>query len=257
MPADAQVHPSALPERLLSLSIVSHQHGALVHDLLRDIARSCKGVEVLLTINVPEPLPFEPDAFGFPVKVIVNGAPKGFGANHNAAFRQSNGRYYCVLNPDIRFDLDPFPALCRALDDDEHIGVAAPVVLSPAGEIEDSARKFPTLPSVARKAFARPQTPDYAIGDEAIAPDWVAGMFMLFRREVFERAGGFDERYFLYYEDVDLCRRLNRLGYPVRLVPAARVMHDARRRSHGNVRHLLWHTASLLRYLSTRGAGDP
>jgi GT2 family glycosyltransferase len=256
MPADAQVRPSAPPERLLSLSIVSHQHGALMHDLLRDIARCGEGVEVLLTINMPEPLPFEPDAFGFPVKVIANRTPRGFGANHNAAFRQSSGGYFCVLNPDIRFDLDPFPELCRALDD-EKFGVAAPIVLSPAGEIEDSARKYPTLLSVARKALTRPQALDYAIGDRPFSPDWVAGMFMLFRREVFERAGGFDERYFLYYEDVDLCRRLNRLGYRIQLVPAARVVHDARRRSHGNVRHLLWHIASLLRYLSSRDAARP
>jgi GT2 family glycosyltransferase len=77
-------------------------------------------------------------------------------------------------------------------------------------------------------------------------------MFMLFRREVFERAGGFDERYFLYYEDVDLCRRLAALGYRVELVPAARVVYDARRRSRGrDFRHALWHLASMLRYFSS------
>lgn len=250
MPPDAQPPSSTPPQRLLSLSIVSHQHGALVHELLRDVERCREKVEVLLTINVAESLPFQPDSFGFPVKLIVNPLPRGFGANHNAAFRQSSGGYFCVLNPDIRFDADPFPALRRALDN-ETIGVAAPVVLSPAGEIEDSARKYPTLLSVARKAFARSPTLDYAIGEEPFSPDWVAGMFMLFRRDVFARAGGFDERYFLYYEDVDLCRRLRGLGYHVQLVPAARAVHDARRHSHANFRHLAWHMASLLRYLSS------
>lgn len=254
MPAAAPVPSSTPPEGLLTLSIVSHGHGALVHDLLRDIARRCTGVEVLLTINVAEPLPFDPAGLGFPVTVIANPKPKGFGANHNAAFRRSSGRFFCVLNPDVRFDSDPFPALCRALGSGK-IGVAAPVVLSPTGEIEDSARKYPTLRIVAKKAFARRHVLDYAIGDQPFSPDWVGGMFMLFRREVFECAGGFDERYFLYYEDVDLCRRLRRLGYEVQLVPAARVMHNARRRSHGNVRHSLWHLASLLRYLLSRGAG--
>ena len=251
MPPDAQVPSSVPAQPLLSLSIVSHRHGALVHELLRDIERSREAVEVLLTINSEEPLPFQPDTFGFPVKLIVNPRPRGFGANHNAAFRQSSGGHFCVLNPDIRFDSDPFPALRRALED-ETIGVAAPVVLSPAGEIEDSARKYPTLLSVAKKAFARVPTLDYAIGGEPFSPDWVAGMCMLFRREVFARAGGFDERYFLYYEDVDLCRRLNRLGYRAQLVPEARVVHDARRHSHGNLRHLVWHVSSLLRYLSSR-----
>jgi GT2 family glycosyltransferase len=250
MPPDAKLPPPASARRL-SLSIVSHRHGALVHELLRDIERSREPVEVLLTINVAEPLPFQPESFGFPVRLAVNAQPRGFGANHNAAFRQSSGDYFCVLNPDIRFDSDPFPALRRALDD-ATIGVAAPVVLSPAGEIEDSARKYPTLLSVSRKAFTRTPRLDYAIGDEPLTPDWVAGMFMLFRREVFARAGGFDERYFLYYEDVDLCRRLERLGYRAQLVPAARVVHDARRHSHGNLRHLVWHASSLLRYLASR-----
>jgi GT2 family glycosyltransferase len=250
MPHDAQAPCSVPAQPLLSLSIVSHEHGALVHELLRDIERSREPVEVLLTINVAEPLPFRPDSFRFPVKLILNPEPRGFGANHNAAFRQSGGGYFCVLNPDIRFDSDPFPALRQALEN-ETVGVAAPVVLSPAGEIEDSARKYPTFLSVSKKAFARSPTLDYVIGDEPFSPEWVAGMFMLFRREVFARAGGFDERYFLYYEDVDLCRRLNRLGYRAQLVPAARVVHDARRHSHGNLRHLLWHLASLLRYLSS------
>jgi len=239
----------AARKRLLSLSIVSHLHGELLHGLLRDIEQLGTAVEVLLTVNVPELLPFEPAGFGFPIKVIENAAPRGFGANHNAAFRQAAGDRFCVLNPDVRIDRDPFPALLEALQDD-NTGVAAPVVVSPAGVIEDSARKFPTLLSVASKVFVAPSL-DYAVGDRPFSPDWVAGMFMLFRREVFERAGGFDERYFLYYEDVDLCRRLGRLGYRVTLVPAARVVHDARRHSHGNLRHLMWHTASLLRFLAS------
>ena len=218
-----------------------------MRDLLGDIARHCQGVEVLLTVNVPEKLPVEPAAFDFPVRVIENAAPRGFGANHNAAFRLGRGAFFCVLNPDVRLDSDPFPALIRALEG-ERVGVAAPAVLSPDGKIEDSARRYPTPFSVAKKAFERRPALDYAVGREPFSPDWVGGMFMLFRREVFERAGGFDERYFLYYEDVDLCRRLAGLGYRVEFVPAARVVHNARRRSHGDIRHSLWHLASMLRY---------
>jgi len=236
---------------LITLSVVSHGHGPLVQALLRDIGRWCRGVEVLLTVNVPETLSFEPTSFGYPVEVIANAEPRGFGANHNAAFRRSRGGCFCVLNPDVRFDADPIPPLASVLAD-ERVGVAAPVVVSPAGEIEDSARRYPTPFSVARKAFARRPALDYAIGAEPFAPDWVGGMFMLFRREVFERVGGFDERYFLYYEDVDLCRRLRGLGYQVMLVPGARVVHHARRRSHGNLRHSLWHLTSMLRYFATR-----
>ena len=83
----------------------------------------------------------------------------------------------------------------------------------------------------------------------------LAGMFMLFRSEVFRRLGGFDERYFLYYEDVDLCLRLRQLGYDVLLEPGAEALHDARRASRSSPRHLLWHARSLARFLITSRLG--
>ncbi len=75
---------------------------------------------------------------------------------------------------------------------------------------------------------------------------------MLFRSEVYSELAGFDERYFLYYEDVDLCRRLRRRGYDVRLLPSVSAVHDARRESRRSLRHLRWHLASMLRFMVTR-----
>jgi GT2 family glycosyltransferase len=83
----------------------------------------------------------------------------------------------------------------------------------------------------------------------------LAGMFMLFRSEVFRRLGGFDERYFMYYEDADLCARLRRLGHDVRRVPSSRVVHHARRTRHWIPRYLLWQLASMLRFLWSRAVG--
>jgi len=74
---------------------------------------------------------------------------------------------------------------------------------------------------------SRLQGSDYAIGEESIHPDWAGGMFLLFPRTLFEGLGGFDERYFLYYEDVDICARLTLLGRRVVLCPRARVVHHA------------------------------
>ena len=74
-------------------------------------------------------------------------------------------------------------------------------------------------------------------------------MFMLFRAEAFFRVGGFDEDFFLYYEDVDICTRLWKDGSRVLACPGAQVIHEARRASRRNVRYMRWHAASLLRYL--------
>jgi len=254
MPSDANTELAGHPGRLVSISIVSHRHGALLPGLLKDIERFCKDVEVLLTINVPESLAFTEGEFRFPLRILRSAVPRGFGANHNAAFGQANGRYFCVLNPDIRLDANPFPALIDALGRDQ-AGVVAPKIVNAQGQVENNARRFPTLSVVLRKALAGAQPHDYDIAGEPLHPDWVAGMFMLFRSEVFRGIGGFDERYFLYYEDVDLCLRLRRRGHAAVLEPRAVARHDARRASHRDARHFLWHARSLARFLYRRSVG--
>lgn len=73
-------------------------------------------------------------------------------------------------------------------------------------------------------------------------------MFMLFRSQDFERLGGFDERYFLYYEDVDICVRAGQQGMRVVACPKVSVVHDARRDSRRSFKHLRWHLASMVRF---------
>jgi len=232
----------------ITLSVVSHGQAALVYALLRDLERCDAKLEIVLTLNVDEVLPFDPAGFRHPVHVLRNPAPRGFGANHNAAFLHARGRWFCVVNPDIRINENPFPALLSTLEQ-RRVGVVAPAIFSPGGRIEDSARRFPTWRILLAKALTRRHTIDYTIDAAPLSPDWVAGMFMLFRHQTFAETGGFDERYFLYYEDVDLCRRLRRAGYDVMLVPEGKVVHDAQRASHRNLRYLRWHLCSLARYL--------
>jgi N-acetylglucosaminyl-diphospho-decaprenol L-rhamnosyltransferase len=236
---------------LISVSIVSHGQGALVRRLLADLNRipAVRGGEVILTHNIPEPDPHERPG-SMPFRIVRNAAPRGFGANHNAAFMTSRSEYFCVLNPDVRLSADPFPELLGALEA-PGVGVAAPLIVSPGGAVEDSARRFHTPFALIRRAFARRVCLDYPGESSAFSPDWVAGMFMLFRRTAFERVGGFDERYFLYYEDVDICARLRLAGYDVRMVPGVRAVHDAQRHSHRDLRYLAEHLRSALRYFTS------
>lgn len=237
----------------LTVSIVSHGQADLVAALLDDLARHVKTpLRVILTLNVPEP----GDAwtkrnFPFEIHVVRNSERKGFGANHNAALALARTELFCVLNPDIRLQTDPFPALIAALADPA-IGVAAPLVTDPDLVPEDHARRFPSIFTLAAKALGnRPHTlPPH---DGAIYhPDWVAGMFMLFRTGTLRSVHGFDERYFLYYEDVDLCARLRARGLEVTVCPSASVIHAARRESRRNLRYALWHLRSALRFLMAR-----
>jgi N-acetylglucosaminyl-diphospho-decaprenol L-rhamnosyltransferase len=233
----------------ITISVVSHGQIDLIANLLNDIDQHCRAtpIELILTLNLEETLPFDVDNYFFQVNVVRNILPKGFSTNHNQALAHATGCYFCVLNPDIRFDKDPFPVLLGVLKD-SLVGVVAPLVLDKNGRTEDSARHFPTPFKILCKAFGSCRGSDYVLNDKVVFPDWVAGMFMLFRREVFEKLGGFDERYFLYYEDVDLCARLRLRGYTVALCPDSKVVHHAQRSSHRSVNYMNRHLTSMLRY---------
>ncbi len=233
----------------ISISVVSHGQMAMVVYLMQDIQKHCQGqsIELLLTLNINEKLGLNVSDFSYPITVIENAVPKGFGANHNQAFEMAKGDYFCIVNPDIRLNDCPFLRLMTDLRDTQ-IGVAAPVVLNPSGGIEDSARSFPTPWTILQKLFTKNLTSDYVLPDRCVHVDWVGGMFMMFPRPVFECLKGFDERYFLYYEDVDICSRLNLLGLMVTVNPESRVVHHAQRTSHRSFTYLRWHLSSMLRY---------
>ena len=215
----------------------------LVKYLLSDLQAHCSAdhIEIILTRNVAEPHDFNPGGLTFPIRLIDNPSPKGFGANHNAAFKIATGDYFCVLNPDIRLKENPFPALI-ALAEQTAVGVVAPRIVNTSGLREDSARRFPTPRELLRKALGGKSE---VVTD---APDWVAGMFMLFPAPVFRAMGGFDKRFFLYYEDVDLCARLALAGYKRLVCPDVAVVHDARRSSHRRLRYAAMHMRSILRF---------
>lgn len=236
----------------VTISIVSHGQGLIIRNLLDD-CRSFTGAsfEILLTLNIPEENAFYADFTDLPIRVIDNEKPKGFGANHNAAFHNSHGEVFMVVNPDIRapgLDLSNLSALALM----PGVGACAPCVCGVGGNIEDSARKFPTIRRLlARVLLKRCQTDYDLVCNSPVTVDWVAGMFVAFSREVFQKIGGFDDRrFFMYLEDADICRRINETGEQVLVNPDVKVIHMAQRASRRNFQHMRWHMISMMRFLS-------
>ena len=156
-----------------------------------------------------------------------------FGCNLGAA--RGDAPFLLFLNPDARMGAAALDALVNALTTDPEAGVAGPRLLED-GELAWSQRRFPRLRSTFAEALflhrllPRASWTDELIREPAVyerpgSPDWISGACMLVRRELFEAIGGFDERFFLYCEDADLCRRVWDAGYAVRFVPAAEVSH--------------------------------
>lgn len=230
---------------MITVSIVSHGQGQIAAPLLEHLLKSVQVSQILLTRNISEDgiLPNDPR-----LTLIENKSPKGFAANHNTAFTRCNQPYFCVMNPDIVLSNNPFGILLDALHT-YHATLVAPLIVDEQGNGEDSIRQFPTLRSLLYKLIGHDISRYHVVlGQQPFSPEWLAGMFLLFRSEDFARLGGFDEKFFLYYEDVDICARAWKMGMKIIACPTVSARHDARRQSQHDVRYLRWHLFSLCRY---------
>lgn len=235
--------------RSVTLSVVSHNQADLVSQLLKTIDQSGAGEyleEVIVTNNLPDKTLFHLQSS--PIKIIDNLNPKGFGQNHNEAFKQAKGKFFCVVNPDILLDENPIPALLNALED-AGVGVAAPFVFGSDNIQQDNLRHFPTVLNFFKRLM-KLSDGRFPLGSEAspFKVDWAAGMFLAFKSIDYEAIDGFDEKFFLYYEDVDICLRMWLSGRQVVACPQAKVIHEAQKSSHKKLKFLCWHIKSLLRY---------
>lgn len=162
-----------------------------------------------------------------------------------------------MINPDIELLQNPFAVLIAAMND-QHVGLVAPLVVGSSGLPEDSMRRFLTPWSMMKRVLSL-DSGAYSLrqGGDGFEPDWVAGMFMLFRSKAYDKIGGFDERYFMYCEDADICTRLWKAGYKVLGCLSVSVIHNAQRASHRSFKHLSWHLRSMARYFLSHSFALP
>ncbi len=191
----------------------------------------------------------------------------GYGTAANRGVAATDAAYVLILNPDTVVEPGTTKVLAEALDRDPGLAVVGPRMENVDGSLYPSARCFPNLVDAAGHAFLgflAPSNPytrryrmldwDHAAGGEV---DWVSGACLLVRRSAFVAAGGFDEDYFMYAEDVDLCWRLRRAGWGIGYEPGGRVVHSlgasSRQRPY---RMILAHHRSLLRFASKTTTGS-
>lgn len=233
---------------LITLSIVSHGHGPLLSGLLSDLDRhdSLTPWRIILTLNLSNETFRAEDWPRLDITVVQNQTPKGFGANHNAAFEHCDTPWFAVLNPDLRLPENPFPRLLEVAERTLQLGAIAPCIVDSTGRAEDSVRENLTPWSLARRKL------DSEAGRAEAGSDdgrffWIAGMFMMFPASAYRKVAGFNERFFLYCEDYDLCARLRRAGFRLAVATDVTSVHDAQRDSHRSRHHLRLHVTSLLK----------
>jgi len=245
-------HDESRKRGLLSISVVSHAQAQLVSRLLSSLERYERDLdyELILLENSQGRPGHDWSALDRPVKFVANDKPRGLAHNWNTAFAHSRGEYLCLLNPDLVFVEPVFPSLIQDIRRGQ-ADIVAPAIYDPSGRLQASAREFPSAWSI----FMRRLTPGYAELENLELlpnnPDWIAGMFLLMRSEVYQNLGGMNERYYLYFEDVDFCARARLAGYQLSVNKRIRVVHDAQRSSRRHPKYLVWHVLSAIRFLSS------
>ena len=213
----------------VTVSIVNHENREAVLEALGVLAADEgreSSVEVIVVDNVSQDGSVDAIRAAFPdVRVIARTDRAGYGANHNVALREARGRHVLLLNDDAHVRPGAIDALRRQLDERDDVAVAAPTVRTPAGALEQTLWPRPSLRAdvtgAARLGRVRAIPPGSA---EPIG--WAMGCALMVRRDAVMALGGFDEGYFMYSEEIDLCTRLVDAGQRIAHVPEAVVEHE-------------------------------
>ncbi|MFN2544844.1 MAG: glycosyltransferase family 2 protein [Actinomycetota bacterium] len=198
------------------------------------------------------------------VTLIQNQDNRGFASAANQGIRAAVAPYLFVLNPDAEISAGTLSRLIKLAGDRPRAAAIGPLVRDSDGSLYPSARKVPTIAEAVGHAFLHPFDPDnrfsraYTMADwdrqSELEVSWVSGSCVLLRRAALEEVGLFDEGYFMYAEDADLCTRLRRAGWAVLFTPELEVTHE-RGVSTGNSKRMIRvHSESIYRYFEKHHA---
>lgn len=158
--------------------------------------------------------------------IILPNKNSGFGEGCNRGAREAKGKYILFLNPDTEILSSNVDFLLEMLENDEEIGIIGGCLKTEKGEIQEWGAGFEiNMWELIRNNFGVPSGKKIWKSENPIEVCWVAGTAMLISRKLFFETGGFDEEFFMYFEDVDLCRRVRKSGKKIMYVPYFKVLH--------------------------------
>lgn len=242
-------------DSLISLSIVSHGDSEKISSLLASIKKNesdTQRFQLILTDNLGNDLPdFESTPWAS-FDMIRNKKQLGFAQNHNHAFKLATGKYFAILNPDLIFEAPIFDSLLNTLEKHQ-VDLITPKIVDEKGFLQDSFRDLPTpLKLIQRRLLGEKIEESFQVGvNGLIYPDWIAGMFWLMNSNTFRRLGGMDEKYRLYFEDVDFCTRARLNGMKILVDSKIQIRHNAQRASRKSLYYLFLHSMSAIRFFTS------
>ena len=185
---------------------------------------------------------------------IFVGNNVGFGRGHNLVLDKIKSDFHLILNPDVSFSTAVIPALIEELKKQRQVSFITPKVLYPNKELQFVCREHPTFLDlinrklkVSRKQLENNEYRNQDL-EKSFYPAFIHGCFMLFKTADFKQLQGFDERYFLYMEDADLCREIEKTNKKILYFPNVEITHQHQKGSSKSIKLFLYHLSSAFKY---------
>ncbi|MDR0314383.1 MAG: glycosyltransferase family 2 protein [Oscillospiraceae bacterium] len=242
--------------------IVTHNNIKYIYRTVATLLEHTKGVDFTLYIvdnaSTDGTIELVEKEFGNEknLKIIKTGRNIGFGAGHNIVLDLINSDYHCVVNPDIAIDDDIILKMADYMEENSDIGLLSPRICFPDGRDQILGKRDPKLHYLVGSRLRDDEDPngwlvEYAMLNEDYSKPFdienATGCFMFFRTKAFKSVGGFDKRYFLYFEDCDISREISKTSRVV-FYPGAVVYHEWGRDSKRNFKLMAVHMKSMLSY---------
>ncbi len=241
--------------------IVTHNNMSSIDQTITTLLEHTKGVDFKLMVvdNLSTDGTPEHIREKYPqVELIEPKTNKGFGSGHNIVLPKLNSKYHCVINPDISISEDTVAKMVAYMEQHPEIGLLSPKICFPGGRAQILGKRNPKIKYLVASRLRNEQEPcknlrEYAMLDEDLSRpceiENATGCFMVFNTALFKKIGGFDERYFMYFEDCDITRTI-RLYAKAVYYPEAVIYHVWGRESKKNFKLMLIQMSSMFKYFT-------
>jgi GT2 family glycosyltransferase len=252
---------------MVSISIVTYNNDKIIKKCLQSIFKNINNTDFELIIvdnNSSDSTVSIIEKDFKNVRLIKNEKNVGFGAAHNIAIELGKGKYHLVINPDIIFTENTIEKLINFMEENSDVGLVSPKIIFPDGRIQYLCKRSPCLFNLCIRRFAPgfiqklfKKRIDYFEMRETgynkiMDVYYLSGSFMLFRKNVLEKIGGFDENIFMYFEDADITHRIGEISRAL-FYPYTSVVHLWERGSYKNIKLLLVNIVSTVKYFNKWG----
>jgi GT2 family glycosyltransferase len=250
----------------LTISIVTYNNKDTIAKALHSILQSTIKANVVVVDNSSNDGTREMIAKEFPQVTLLESANVGFGAGHNKAIHHTGYQsdFHLVMNPDIYFEPDVLETLLNYMKHKQDTGLLMPQIRYPDKRLQHLCKLLPTpFDLIGRRFFPgflkfliKTRLDHYEMKDRDYYSEMevphLSGCFMMLRSDVFEKIGLFDERFFMYLEDVDFSRRIHQ-SFKTVYFPGTQVYHQYHKGSYKRLKHLRYHISSAIKYFNKWG----